>query len=626
MFKNSKLPPIKLIFLFSTIFFLSGCGKSITSESQRPDNPLPSEEDRVMEESHYDTGETTFSAAQNMIKDLLAKYEALSQYSAEYWISVASEKKNYFGPRGNSAYNTEEGDGLPQKIYKKGNNYKASYEKSGALMFRDNPATHLENYYIDNIFYACGDGVCKNEGQKNKNWDWTIFKDPNFFYEFLKNSSAYEAEYLGNERHKTGKTAGHFKIKISDPVKIKDITFIDEQKSRKAEADLFLDNDSGTVISLKIFAQSDAKGNDSEKLYELISWNIQFFEKYANNTDVALPGKYNLIKEARDKSTLFFLIEPYVSFIASGTIKIYGHTSLQKKETISKEITLASRSYQAGKQEKFIIDSGISLPKSLKYEFCISDECKIVASFSFTDLRCLKNSLEKSTCEKDFSCLYDENQQCVNLECSKLKNKLSCEERDCHWNGNSENGRCMEYQCKNYNVQDRCEINTRCIWKNNYCSDKFCSDFRTQEDCASSSLNCEWNNIFCSQLACSTKYEAACKENKKCNWMPVEKCETIPYTSRVDCYSSKDVATCINKKECSWQEEDNTCRNKECRDIKDANNCKLLNLYPLTCEWRNNQCEIFSCPGKMARKECLYNGKCAWKISGKCEDNFKISN
>lgn len=502
MIKHKSRSP-KIVFLFLIFFVLAGCGKKGIPNSPEP---LTLNNTRREDVKATNTIKVSYSGDPNItpsdkndrIKNLFTKYEALNQYRVEYWISVASEEKNYYG-QGNDEYNTETGQGLPQIIYKKNDDYKIHYEKWSALMLDDDPITNLDEYWLDGVSYTCGDDNCKNEGQKDKSWDWTIFRNPNFFYDFLKDSSRYETEYLGEEQHNLKRIAEHFKIKILDPIKIKNINFITEQKERKAEVDLLLDKETGIVLSLRISAQSDATESDSEKLYELITWNASSWQEITNESDLALPGKFNLLKEARDKNSIFLLLEPYVSFTASGIMKIFPSSS-QGEEAIPFEIPLASRKYEAGKREKFIVDPGMPLPQSVKYEFCVSDACKTIANFSSVSLQCLKNSLDNDNCQKNESCLYTENQECVDLDCSLLKDENSCQTHECYWNDTDpQYARCMDYQCKFYTNEMACQANSSCVWRSDYCYDKFCSDIHTQEECAISPLGCEWQGAFCSK-------------------------------------------------------------------------------------------------------------------------------
>ncbi|MCK5177473.1 MAG: hypothetical protein KAQ92_07125, partial [Candidatus Aenigmarchaeota archaeon] len=454
-------------------------------------------------------------------------------------------------------------------------------------------------------------------------WDWKFFQNPNFFYNYLINNDytvqslgegtsiafnekiarAYYHEddvkrkyYSAEELIKLGKKCELFKIILDEKIHIENIGFIDKNKLRKAEVDICIDKDTGVIVELSIFAQSDAKSEDEEKLHNIISWHARIGTTTASNDDIMQKGKYTFVGKAWNENEAVVVIEPYISNYMSGSAEF-----LNRDNTILKKIDLHWQIFIGQEKKKLIIKHDLNLEKEIKYRLCIDDYCKVIGpSIISKNYNCFKNSLDKASCEKNSDCFYDDD-LCLKFECNSLliKDKEFCESRGCHWLVREDvSDRCIAYSCRLYKNEYSCNSESEdCAWSDFGCVDKECSVYNNKDACETSSLKCVWKGFGCRDFYCSS-------QNNK--------------------------TECHNHEECIWKLTEiktaGDCKNKNEIDYATLPNCPYLEetdcLKEDLCLWRQNKC-FFNLCGIYTNAECEENENCYWEPHGSCIYNYK---
>ena len=561
-----------------------------------------------------------------LLDGFMEKYNSLEEYSIEYEVYTASEERSYFGPEGDSSYNTKSGSSFLQKTYKKGDNFRTDNDGSTSdaykvfFTFDGNLVNNLEEIYIDNQYISCGGGICKKNDQfVFFDWDWKYFQNPNFFYNYLA-SSDYTVKHLDSgtniafneeiarayynkdevkrkyysveELEELGNKCERFRIILDEKIYIENINYLDENISRKAEIDIYIDNNTGAIVYLSVLAQSDAKGEDENKLYNIISWNAHIGTIIANDEDILQKGRYTFIGKAWDKNELVIVIEPYISNYASGSVKFFNSDG-----TVLKEMKLNEESFVGQEKKKLVIEHNLNLEKEIKYELCVDDFCKIIEpSIISKNYDCFKNSLDKTSCEKIDGCFYD-NDLCLEFECTSLlvKDKRLCEENGCYWTDDrGDYNRCFDYFCKFHQDESSCNETEDCLWLNSYCKDKECYLYEKKETCETSNLKCIWNSFRCDDFSClRMDNENECVVNNECSWKEKEgegegTCKDINEIEG-------NLPTCL-----SFEEDD--CIEEE------------------RCSWKESQCFYNICGIYTSKLGCNFDKKCFWEPYSSCVD------
>ena len=563
-----------------------------------------------------------------LLDDFKEKYNNLEEYSVEYRVYTASEEKSYLGSDGESLYNTKTGGYFIQKTYKKGNNFRTDNNGSASdvykvfFTFDGNLVNDLEEIYIDNQYISCGGGVCqKNDQYDFSKWDWKFFQNPNLFYNYLSRNNyavkhlesgsniafneevarAYYNEddfkrkyYSVQELKELGNKCERFKIILDERIYIENISYLDENKLRKAEVDMCIDSNTGVIVYFSILAQSDAKGEDENQLYEIISWSARIGTMAASDDDIFQKGRYTLVEKAWDKNEAVIIIEPYISSYVSGSVRFFD-----SDDTILKEIELDEQNFVGQEKKKLIIKHNLNLEKEIKYELCVDSFCKVIEpSIMSKNYDCFKNSLDKTNCEKVDGCFYD-NGLCLEFECTSIlvKDKKLCEENGCYWTDDrGDYNRCFEYLCEFRKNEGLCNESEDCLWSNSKCMDKECYLYEKKETCETSNLKCIWNGFRCNDFSClhmNSKNE--CIVNGECAWKAEE---------------SKGSGMCKNKN--GIESNLPNCPNLE------ENDCINEEL----CLWKDNKCfyNICNIHTNVSKLQCEDNEKCYWEPYGSCVD------
>ena len=587
----------------------------------------PSGEGKISEELSELVEEIISRRNRRLLNSFIEKYDNSKEYSIEYEVYIASEERSYLRSEGESSCNTKTGSSFVQKTYRKGNDFKTDNDGSRTdaykvfFTFNGDLVNNLEELYIDNQYISCGGGICQKNDQRDfLKWDWKFFQNPNIFYNYLSNndyvlkhlesstsiafneeiSRAYYNEdevkrkyYSAEELEEFGNKCERFRIVLNEKIYIENINFLNEDELRKAEVDMCIDNDTGAIVYLSVLAQSDAKGENKNILYDIISWNAHIGTMTANSDDILQKGRYTLIEKAWDKNEAIIIIEPYVSNYVSGSIKFFDSDN-----AILKEIKLDEQNFTGQEKKKLIIEHNLNLEKEIKYELCIDDYCKVIEpSIVSKDYNCLKSSLDKINCEKVDGCFYD-NDLCLKFECTSIlvKDKKLCEENGCYWIEDDGHDRCFDYLCEFNKDESLCNESEDCVWSNLKCVDKKCYVYEKKETCEASSLKCFWNGLRCGDFYClrlDSKDE--CVVNDECSWKIKEG------ESEGMCKEKNKIEG--NVPECPYFEKDD-CDKEE------------------LCLWKDNQCfyNVCNIHTNVSKFQCEENEKCYWEAYGSCVD------
>jgi len=100
------------------------------------------------------------------------------------------------------------------------------------------------------------------------------------------------------------------------------------------------------------------------------------------------------------------------------------------------------------------------------------------------------------------------------LTCSDYRDQTTCESKNCIWKTVSflglEYEACAEKDCNVYENKTTCEKDKNCVWTDilTECSNKYCSDFKNENDCKNSKYQkCKWSNGYCFTDYSTTKKE-----------------------------------------------------------------------------------------------------------------------
>ena len=465
-------------------------------EATTPVPSIPSNQKRIARpKTARTTPETAPSELNPLIKDYLEKYSALEQYSAEYAIHIDSEEPDPFSPYGDG---TQTGTSLSQKIDQNNDDYQIHIEspRNTILMFETHPVRSLDEYFVDDILYNCGNNLCQISPALSKSWDWDFYKNPNLFYEFLKTPSLYKIEHLGAldyhlAESETDGTYDKFLIEPKDPIQLKNIAFIDADQSRKVQVIANLDQETSLIIGLSILTESDSEKATSTEFSELIGWHMQALNPIADEIEINLPGQYRLLKNKFDENNILFIIQPYISFTSPIEVKIHNYEETE----ILKEITLESQTFPIGQYKKIEIEHNLDIEENFKYELCLNQECKTFhgRTIEKTTLECLRNSLNQSACEKNSACFYD-NPICIDAsDCSSilLKDQATCEKYNCHWTEDGTYSNCGPHKCRHHEEEESCNLDHKCEWLGWTCGDVHCYAQYNQAECEKHDF-CEW--------------------------------------------------------------------------------------------------------------------------------------
>lgn len=593
-------------------------GYSDLAEIENGYNPLG--EGKISEEFSELAEEIISKRNRRLLNSFIKKYDDLKEYSVEYKVYIASEERSYLGLNSESPYNTKDGSSFVQKTYKKGNDLRTDNQK-GLFTFNGILIKDLEELYIDNQYISCGGGICQKNGRYGfLKWDWKFFQNPNIFYNYLSNndhavkhlesstniafneeiSRAYYDEdevkrkyYSAEELKEFGNKCERFRIILNEKIYIENINFLNGDELRKAEVDMCIDNNTGVIVYLSVLAQSDAKGEDENMLYDIISWNAHIGTTIANSNDILQKGRYTLIGKAWDKNEAIIIIEPYVSDYVSGSVKFFDSDNV-----ILKEIKLDEQNFAGQEKKKLIIEHNLNLEKEIKYELCVDDYCKIIEpSIVSKNYNCLKSSLDKINCEKTDSCFYN-NDLCLEFECASMliKDKKLCEENGCYWTDDrGDYNRCFDYLCKFRKNEDLCNEAEDCLWSNSKCANKECYLFGKKETCEASNLKCIWNGFRCNDFSC---------------------------------LQLDDKSECVLHSECAWKTEESEgagmCKNKNGTEgnvpnclYLEENNCIKEEL----CLWKEDKCfyNVCNVHTNISKLQCEENEKCYWEAYGSCD-------
>jgi len=552
-----------------------------------------------------------------LLVDFMEKYNSLGEYSIEYGVSIASEERSYLGPDGESPYNTKAGEYFIQKTYKKDKNFRTDNQK-GRFTFDGNLVNSLKELYVNDQYISCGGLTCHRDNQFNFfEWDWKFFQNPNFFYNYLAGSD-YTVKHLGSstniafneevarayynedelkkkyysieELKELGNKCKGFKVILNEEIYIENISFLDENKSRKAEVDICIDNDTGVIVALSVLAQSDAKGEDKNKLYDIISWNARVGVKSAGSDEIVQKGEYILIGKAWDRNEVVVVIEPYISGFLSGSAKFFDSNG-----KILEEIKIDEQNFIGQEKKKLIIEHNLNLEKEIKYELCVDSYCKVIEpSIISEDYSCFRNFLEKNNCEEIDGCFYNNN-LCLEFDCISVlvKDKKLCEKNGCYWIEEGDgHDRCFDYLCKFHQSESSCNEIEDCLWSNSFCIDKECHFYEKKETCESSNLKCTWNGFRCEDFSClRVDNENECVINNECVWKAKE---------------SENEGTCkdVNKIEGNLP---------NCPNLKE-DNCVAEEL----CSWKESKCSYNICGIHSSKSGCKVDEKCYWEPYSSC--------
>lgn len=572
-------------------------GYSDLAEIKNGYNPLG--EGKTSEELNKIAEEIILKIDQRLLGGFIKKYNNLEEYNIEYKVYTASEERSNLGPEDESSYNTKSGSSFVQKTYKKGNNFRTDNDGFSAkdykvfFTFNGNMVNDLEELYINGQYISCGGGTCQKNNQYDFfEWDWNFFQNPNLFYYYLTNNN-YAVEHLESVVDtETKRKCEVFKIILDKKIYIKNVAYINGNKSRKAEINIRIDSDTGTVVSLFIFAQSDAKSENENKLHDIMSWYAQNeIITTVSDEDILQKGKYAVTGKAWDKNEAVVIVEPYVSGSVSGSIKFFNSDN-----TILKEIELDKQNFVGQEKKKLIIKHNLNLEKEIKYELCLGKYCKIIEPSTVSqNYNCFKNSLEKINCEKVDGCFYNDD-LCLKFECISIlvKDKKLCEENGCYWiEDEGGHDRCFDYLCKFRKDDNLCSESENCVWSNSLCVDKKCNAYNKKETCEASDLKCFWTGFRCYNFSClHMNSENECIINNECAWKEEESEGAGVCKSRS--------GTEENLPNCLYLEE-NDCVEEE------------------LCLWKESKCFYNICNGN-TNAQCKNNEKCYWEPYGSCVD------
>ncbi|CAD8160517.1 unnamed protein product [Paramecium pentaurelia] len=281
------------------------------------------------------------------------------------------------------------------------------------------------------------------------------------------------------------------------------------------------------------------------------------------------------------------------------------------------------------------------------YEYDNDEECKL------QDNKCTSNGrfcIQRGTCEQNQykqACNIDINnklcswnfvkQQCSYVQCqdapSSLIHTQECEKYFPNQNCITKfGGGCLIVTgCFDYTIQGQCDESKLfdCIWQNNTCRSKLCSDYKNSYilECQSKPQNCTTDGTTCiemkncaqlSKQSCFIGIDGICLYlNDRCQLY--QNCQSIYFTSHQECYDAlqnqctSDGIQCIPITYC-----DQYSNQKSCVKGIDGD-----------CAWENSKCIKFtSCKNYLYKthEECnSINQSCTSDTINKCIELLECS-
>ncbi|HIH41291.1 TPA: PGF-pre-PGF domain-containing protein [Candidatus Woesearchaeota archaeon] len=212
---------------------------------------------------------------------------------------------------------------------------------------------------------------------------------------------------------------------------------------------------------------------------------------------------------------------------------------------------------------------------------------------------------DSSACQAVAGCSWG---MCEEQGCWDSNSKTECEasteqNTTCKWN--TQYNYCYKPGCWDYTDKSTCEANS-CKWDNQYCSNKWCSDFsgKNESFCVNNtaSLNCKYEAAgnTCTDNGCwNVNNEASCNATSSCIW---ETYDETGWCEEVRCWSfdGTDNSTCVGNNaglRCTW---DNSTGN----------------------EWCYEDFSAKSCTNYLSEKQCLDTFYCMWNTTNCLEPGF----
>lgn len=599
------------------------------NESNTLNNKLEETEKKEIVDKYWNSI-ITKKDDQVLFDSIKSKFDELSLYKAYYKFRFNSEERSYTGKNADSPTNTRKGGFEYIDVIKQANNYKTFIKGGGdyldkPIMPNSNILYHtgmrifmnhgeevkeFEKVLYEGNNFSCSFDRCYKETSNYFDWQWGNLLDPNHIYKFLENSE-YKIIYIGNSSNKSylpddenlyiisldemireNIACKSFNIKLKEPIYIKGVRDIDENKARRAEIKLCVEPESGVVVALDLLAQSDAKSED--ELHELLSWNVFKIDDEVLQDEIWTEGRFGFKESAIDNTQATLLVFPAFTINATSTLELYaGYSSNGEPIRV---IDLPQQEFRGGEINKIDIDVNIDIEENenIVVKLCMLDFCNSVnLDVSEEAKKCLNFSLDENLCNKE--CFYN-NGVCELFKCDKIQDESVCQERNCYWKDSDEKFavKCWEKECENINNENDCKENA-CQWSNSKCYNKDCSLINKEDECINSSLDCIWNGFRCADFGCSLiDNYFDCEDENRCRWKEDE-------TNAGDCNDAEEKTFLIR-----------------CPEEKNIDICEDSS----GCKWENDQCVYDTCRKytNISKDECISVG-CEWVPFGKCISN-----